>query len=78
MNIFEDDLLYEDIDFSVYYDEYGEAEEIHEMEETRLKNIISALERQMKLLPEHYNVEIWQEYHRICKDALQEISDNRE
>ena len=70
INIFEDNLEFDDIDFDIYYDENGEAEWIHEMGETKLKNIISTLERQIKLLPEHYNVEIWQEYHGICKEAL--------
>ncbi|WP_066715830.1 hypothetical protein [Clostridium sp. Marseille-P299] len=76
MNIFEDDLLFEDIDFNVYYDENGEPEEILEMEEDRLKNIISTLERQIKMLPEHYNVEIWVEYKRVCKEALQSLYGN--
>ena len=76
MNIFEDDLLFDDIDFNIYYDEDGEQEEIYEMEESRLKNIISALERQTKMLPEHYNIEIWQEYKRVCKDALQKLDGN--
>ena len=70
MNIFSDDLEFEDIDFSIYYNDDGEAEEIEELDNTRLSNIISALERQIRMLPEHYNVEIWQEYLRICRVEL--------
>ncbi|BBF43445.1 hypothetical protein lbkm_2133 [Lachnospiraceae bacterium KM106-2] len=67
MNIFADELDYDDIDFSVYYNEDGEPEEIDEMDEERLKNIISTLERAIRMQPEHYNVEIWEEYLRECK-----------
>lgn len=70
MNIFVDDLSWDEIDFNVFYNDDGEAEEIEEMEEERLRNIISMLERQIKMLPEHYNVEIWEEYKRRCKEEL--------
>lgn len=70
MNIFVDDLSWDEIDFTVFYNDDGEAEEIEEMEVERLRNIISMLERQIKMLPEHYNVEIWEEYKRRCKEEL--------
>ncbi|WP_167954800.1 hypothetical protein [Anaerosporobacter faecicola] len=73
MNIFTDDLDYEDIDFSFFYNEDGEPEEIDEMEEEQLCNIIATLERQIRMLPEHYNIEIWEEYLRVCKDVLNQI-----
>lgn len=73
MDIFFDDLQFEEVDFRVYYNENGEPEEIDEMEEEQLKNIISNLDRQIKMLPEHYNVEIWEEYRRVCKSTLREI-----
>lgn len=70
MNIFVDDLEFEEMDFSVYYDEDGEPEEIEEMEDEDIKNAICALERQLKMLPEHYNAEIWEEYKRVLKEEL--------
>lgn len=70
MNIYVDDLEFDEIDFSVYYNEDGEAEDIEEMDDTELKNQICALERQLKMLPEHYNAEIWEEYKRVLKEEL--------
>lgn len=70
MNIFVDDLNYDDMDFNVYYNQDGEPEEIEEMEDNEIKNRIIELDRQIKMLPEHYNVEIWEEYRRIFKQEL--------
>lgn len=70
MNIFCDDLEYEEIDFTVYYNEDDEPCELDELEEHELINILSNLERQIKMLPEHYNVEIWKEYQKRCKQLL--------
>ncbi|MDO5293900.1 MAG: hypothetical protein Q4F05_14270 [bacterium] len=70
MNIFVDDLYYEDIDFTVYYNQDDEPEEIEEMEDWEIKNHIIELERQIKMLPEHYNAEIWEEYKRVFKQEL--------
>lgn len=70
MNIFEDVLEFEDIDFDVYYNEDGEKERLAEMDNTQLRYILSELERSLKLLPEHYNAEIWFEYQKRCKELL--------
>ncbi len=70
MNIFVDDLDYEEIDFTVYYNEDDEPQEIEEMDDVELKNAICALERQLKMLPEHYNADIWEEYKRVMKEEL--------
>ncbi|MDD5934165.1 MAG: hypothetical protein PUC65_01155 [Clostridiales bacterium] len=70
MDIFSDDLEFEDIDFSVFYNQDGEAVPIDEMEEMELINIISTLERQIRMLPEHPNIEIWKEYLNRFKIEL--------
>ncbi|MDO5519148.1 MAG: hypothetical protein Q4G58_01510 [bacterium] len=72
MNIFVDSLDYEDIDFTVYYNQDDEPEEIDEMEDEEIKNHIIELERQIKMLPEHYNADIWEEYKRVFKQELKD------
>lgn len=73
MNIFVDDLEFEDVNFDVYYDDDGEVQEIQDLSEKELVNILSTLERQIRMLPEHYNVEIWEKYKEICKNTLEEV-----
>ena len=70
MNIFEYELEYDDIDFDFYYNEDGEIEVLADMDMTQIRNILSDLERSLKMLPEHYNSEIWQEYQKRCKELL--------
>lgn len=70
MDIFSDNLEWEEVDFSVYYNINGEPEPIDELSEEELSNIISTLERQLKMLPEHDNAEIWAEYLRRCREEL--------
>lgn len=72
MNIFVDDLEYEEMDFTIYYNEDGEPEMIEEMEEEQITNHIVELRRQMKLLPEHYNIDIWETYLERFREALQQ------
>lgn len=72
MDIFSDDLQFDEVDFSIYYNEDGEPEEIDDMDEERLSNLISTMDRHSKMQPEHYNVEIWQEYRRRFAEALYE------
>lgn len=70
MDIFSDNLEWEEVDFSVYYNINGEPEPIDELSEEELSNIISTLERQLIMLPEHDNAEIWAEYLRRCREEL--------
>lgn len=72
MNIFVDDLEYEEMDFTIYYNEDGEPEKIEDMEEEQITNHIVELKRQMKLLPEHYNIDIWETYLERFREALQQ------
>ncbi|MBE5961985.1 MAG: hypothetical protein E7256_11505 [Lachnospiraceae bacterium] len=70
MDIFSDCLDYEDVDFSVWFDEDGEGIEIEELEDEEIRNALIMLDRKIKMLPEHENIEIWEEYRRIFKEML--------
>lgn len=70
MDIFTDDLSYDDMDFTIFYNEDGEAVRIDEMEEEQLKNILSTLDRHIRMLPEHNNIDIWIAYRQILKKEL--------
>lgn len=74
MDIFHDDLNFDEINFKVFYNEDDEPVEIDGMELKELKNIISTLDRELKMMPEHYNAEIWQEYRRIVKEKIDEFN----
>ncbi len=64
----------EEIDFNVWLTEDGEWIEIEELTNQQLQDAIYTLKRKLKLLPEHVNEDIWEEYLYI----LQEESFKRE
>ena len=70
MDIFSDSINYDEVDFTIWYDEDGEPLEIEEMTEEEIKNHLISLDRKIKMLPEHENIEIWEEYRRIFKEML--------
>ena len=70
MDIFSDSINYDEVDFTIWYDEDGEPLEIEELTEEEIKNHLISLDRKIKMLPEHENIEIWEEYRRIFKEML--------
>ena len=70
MDIFSDSINYDEVDFTIWYDEDGEPLEIEELTEEEIKNHLISLDRKIKMLPEHENIEIWEEYRHIFKEML--------
>ena len=70
MDIFSDSINYDEVDFTIWYDEDGEPLEIEELTEEEIKNHLISLDRKIKMIPEHENIEIWEEYRRIFKEKL--------
>lgn len=71
MDIFNDELAYEDIDFDYIYNEDCEQVLLGELTTSQLISLITHLEREIRMMPEHENIMIWKEYYRRCK-ALRE------
>lgn len=73
MDLFRDYLDYDEVDFTRVMNEDGEWEELEELTEEELTNFICTLERQLKMLPEHENAPIWEEYLYRSKRLKEEI-----
>ena len=58
----------EEIDFDVWLTEDGEWIEIEELTNQQLQDAIYTLKRKLKLLPEHVNEDIWEEYLYILQE----------
>ena len=73
MDIFRDVIDLDEVDFTCVMNEDGEWEELEEMSWEDLTNFICALERQIKMLPEHENAPIWEEYLYRSKRVRKEL-----
>lgn len=62
----------EEIDFEQWLTEDGEWMEIEELSDDQVIDAIYTLKRKLKMLPEHVNADIWEEYlYRFQEEAYQ-------
>lgn len=65
-NIFENESIdYDDVDFSLWQTEDGEWIEIEELDDQEVTEAVYTLKRKLRLLPEHVNSDIWEEYLEV-------------
>lgn len=65
-NIFENESIEaEDIDFQKWLTEDGEWMEIEELTDEEVMGAVYTLKRKLRLLPEHVNCDIWEEYLEV-------------
>lgn len=73
MNIFENEPIeIDEVDFNLWLTEDGEWVEIEELTDKQVKEAIYTLKRKLKLLPEHVNVDIWEEYLSVLQEEAYE------
>lgn len=73
MNIFENEPIeIDEVDFNIWLTEDGEWIEIEELTDRQVKEAIYTLKRKLKLLPEHVNVDIWEEYLSVFQEEAYE------
>lgn len=73
MNIFENEPIeMDEVDFNLWLTEDGEWVEIEELTDGQVKEAIYTLKRKLKLLPEHVNEDIWEEYLCVFQDEAYE------
>lgn len=72
-NIFENEPIeIEEVDFNLWLTEDGEWVDIEELPDEQVKAAIYTLKRKLKLLPEHVNEEIWEEYLFVFQEEAYE------
>ena len=65
-NIFENESIdYDDVDFSLWQTEDGEWIEIEELHDQEVTEAVYTLKQKLRLLPEHVNSDIWEEYLEV-------------
>ena len=73
IQIFENDSIdMESVNFDVWLTQDGEWIEIEEMADEEILGAIYTLKRKLKLLPEHVNADIWQEYLYVFQEEANE------
>lgn len=73
IQIFENEPIdIEDIDFNLWLTEDGEWIEIAELTDEQILDSIYTLKRKLKLLPEHVNEDIWEEYLSVFQEEARE------
>lgn len=78
LNIFENDpIALDQINFDLWLTEDGEWVEIGELSDQQVEDAIYTLKRKLRLLPEHVNEDIWEEYlYLFQKEAYERKSGN--
>ena len=72
-HIFENEPIeIEEVDFNLWLTEDGEWVEIEELADEQVKAAIYTLKRKLKLLPEHVNEDIWEEYLFVFQEEAYE------
>lgn len=65
-SIFENESLeFDGIDFTKWLTEDGELIEIEELADSQVMDAIYTLKRKLRMLPEHVNSDIWEEYSEV-------------
>lgn len=73
LDIFENEPIeIEEVDFNLWLTEDGEWVEIDELDDEQVKAAIYTLKRKLKLLPEHVNEDIWEEYLFVFQEQAYE------
>lgn len=73
LDIFENEPIeIEEVDFNLWLTEDGEWVEIDELDDEQVKAAIYTLKRKLKLLPEHVNEDIWEEYLFVFQEEAYE------
>lgn len=68
-NIFENEPIdFEDIDFQAWLTEDGEWMDIEELTDDEVMGAVYTLKRKLRLLPEHVNSDIWEEYLAVMSE----------
>lgn len=69
IHIFENEAIdIDEVDFSVWLTDDGEWIPIEELNDLQLMDAIYTLKRKLKLLPEHVNEDIWEEYLYLLQE----------
>jgi len=72
-NIFENESIdFDDVDFRFWQTEDGEWIEIEELSDQEVQEAVYTLKRKLRLLPEHVNSDIWEEYLDILMEEAEE------
>lgn len=72
-HIFENEAIdYEAVDFALWQTEDGEWVEIESLSDQEIMGAIYTLKRKLRLLPEHVNEDIWEEYLYVLQEEARE------
>ena len=73
LQIFENEAIdFNEVNFKLWLTEDGEWMEIEELSDKEIMDAIYTLKRKIKMLPEHVNSDIWEEYLYVLQNEIRD------